>query len=705
MTRKNFKSKRVALGRFGWRMIRFGAVAVCLAILITFQNRVAVSATPITFDLKGPYTTYAYPQSVATADFNADGKIDMAAACQTRASIRLGNGDGTFGPNVDYVIGNDGTSVAVADFNTDGNLDLVVSNGTSNTLSILPGNGTGGFGAKTDIAVGNSPQALVVRDFNGDTNNNVSILLGNGNGTFQARSNYAVAGQPYLVISDDFNNDGKADLATANYDTGNVSILLGNGDGTFGAKNDFPASAGPTSLDSADFDADGKVDLAVVDYESNAVSILLGNGNGTFGAKNDFATQTGPISVVVRDYTADGTLDLAVANETNDVSVFPGTGTGSFDPRTDIVAGNGPILVESDDFNADGMPDLAVVNYSGGSISVLINTSRPPVSVPICSYNNQAPGDCSSGQVGSILSEIQVDCVVPAGVDSVKFTLTSPIGDIFTNVSATHAGGDVYSLTAPIGLAAPGDGWSISAVCTDTLGVTKSNATPIWNAGPAASSDPQRLTVYDGTARFNEGDSLEIGSITDDPANPGDGNIDILSSGPLFFRPKSTLANSYFEGLWGEAKQRLALVNTGLDQPALEATGVGLDGTGIHGIFSGAGFNSGGAAIYGEVTSCGASQTCYAGYFNNSVVGSAIKVMNDSATKPALRAVNTQGGGLAGEFTGKISSTGDIIADSNALNDCSWHPISEAGPCPTGQLVNGFKFNTGIVSEYQCCKL
>src|SRR5439155_7272305 len=95
------------------------------------------------------------PNSVATADFNGDGKLDLAVAnfSGNTVSIFLGNGDGTFHVQLDYATGTDPYSVAVGDFNRDGKMDLAVANGlgsSGNTVSVLLGNGDGTFQPHVD---------------------------------------------------------------------------------------------------------------------------------------------------------------------------------------------------------------------------------------------------------------------------------------------------------------------------------------------------------------------------------------------------------------------------------------------------------------------------------------------------------------------------------------------------------------------------
>src|SRR5437868_1156551 len=69
------------------------------------------------------------PESVATGDFNGDGKIDLAItnsfnSTGNTVTVLLGNGDGTFQPRVDYATGTFPQAVAVGDVNGDGKQDL-----------------------------------------------------------------------------------------------------------------------------------------------------------------------------------------------------------------------------------------------------------------------------------------------------------------------------------------------------------------------------------------------------------------------------------------------------------------------------------------------------------------------------------------------------------------------------------------------------
>ena len=65
-----------------------------------------------------------------TGDFNGDGRTDLAVANSgdNDVSILLGNGDGTFQPQVTYAVGSDPVALVAGDFNGDGRTDLAVAN-------------------------------------------------------------------------------------------------------------------------------------------------------------------------------------------------------------------------------------------------------------------------------------------------------------------------------------------------------------------------------------------------------------------------------------------------------------------------------------------------------------------------------------------------------------------------------------------------
>jgi len=185
--------------------------------------------------------------AVAMGDFNRDGKLDLALTNPSgdTVSVLLGNGDGTFQTAVTYATGNSGdhpSAVNAADFNGDGKLDLAVTNLNAKTVAIFLGNGDGTFtlngSYSTTAGLFIGPSAMTTGDFNGDgkvdlaitdqSDNSVSILVGNGDGTFTFQSplEFTTGNFADGVAAGDFNGDGRLDVAVANYTDSTVSVML-----------------------------------------------------------------------------------------------------------------------------------------------------------------------------------------------------------------------------------------------------------------------------------------------------------------------------------------------------------------------------------------------------------------------------------------------------------------------------------------------
>ena len=256
----------------------------------TFVSRVRYGSATTT-----PQTPY-----VSLADFDGDGKLDIAAFRSNdggELNVLLGNGDGTFRVR-SHLIDYEGP-LAVSDFNSDGKADLVVEL-PGNRIRLLLGRGDGSFEPGVDVGVEvpntgalGGAQSIAVGDFNNDGLPDVvvaslafacSIYLGNGDGTFVAQEDIALSGWPLSVEVADFDHDGKSDVAVmGGFLVGPVAheLLQGRGDGTFQVST-IPSMAAAAAA--ADFDRDGYPDLALVGGLSATCgsAVFLNEKPGTF---------------------------------------------------------------------------------------------------------------------------------------------------------------------------------------------------------------------------------------------------------------------------------------------------------------------------------------------------------------------------------------------------------------------------------------
>ena len=76
-------------------------------------------------------------------------------------SILLSTGGGSFAAAQNYATGSGPVGFIVADFNSDGKLDIAIANHLSNTVSILTGSGTGSFALTQTFGIGIGPQRMI----------------------------------------------------------------------------------------------------------------------------------------------------------------------------------------------------------------------------------------------------------------------------------------------------------------------------------------------------------------------------------------------------------------------------------------------------------------------------------------------------------------------------------------------------------------
>ena len=339
------------------------------------------------------------PYRLLVTDLNGDGFDDIVTAnspyrvIDYSVTTLLGNGDGTFGNQWDYYLGDSQVrTMAAGDINEDGHQDLIMAAGE--TLLVFSGNGDGSFEFAVTSIESTPAYAVELADLSGDGHldlvlsggfsdkfyKGLTVQPGRGDGTF---------GEPILNLAGEFaeqfritdlDSDGLQDIVYAGGDlqstrTARAIVIYGemtvtgasfsppvsllNGEGFF----DFTSN-----LDIADVNGDRRLDVVVAG--PTGPILLLNDGERHFQGGAVIGVKNVPHArPTFGDFDGDGNVDLAV-QDLDDVIVHYGDGSGSFAPPgfeepTASFGDKDNLIV---DFDGDTQLDVISVDLAFGTV-------------------------------------------------------------------------------------------------------------------------------------------------------------------------------------------------------------------------------------------------------------------------------------------------------------------------------------------------
>jgi hypothetical protein len=414
------------------------------------------------------------PQSLATADFNNDGRLDLVTSNpgDNTICVLLGDGQGGFGSAADFdawptELVADRASLAVADFNQDGSLDVAtVQFGYEaeywlvSATSLLLGNGDGTFQPATFI--GGGALAVAAGDLNNDGHMDLvfgcddynsfgylQVYLGNGAGGFTYPASHWLSGAPDALTVGDVNGDRKLDVMVLH---GNGYFIPGNGDGTFMNvlyNGEFYTTPGGLRVALGDLTGDGKLDVV---FPGATIATHSWGVGGFSGPTNHSANGNLHTGVAMGDFNGDGHLDGVTSDaDTGTISALLGNGNGTLSYVEAFATGSSPWAVAVGDFNGDGYLDVAAANGGSNTVSVLLNDGDwddlppPPPPTPTLAIDNAA---VTEGNTGAVSATFTVSLSAPINV---------PVTVSYSTADSSATAGSDYQAASGTLTFAPGE--------------------------------------------------------------------------------------------------------------------------------------------------------------------------------------------------------------------------------------------------------
>ena len=242
------------------------------------------------FRVAGTWGVPKWPTRNATiADLNGDGRPDVVAANRPGPSyFCLNQGGGAFGAECIAIPAQSSTTIAAADFNKDGSIDLAVPGRDGSQSYIYFNDGKAGFERKEPFGPADATaRVAAAADFNRDgaadlvmtdeRGASMTVYVNDGKGSVTAGFKFADRKLvPYALTTADLNRDGSADIVIG-YINQPSKVFVNDGTGAQFTPVSFGDGQGVAyGFAIGDVNGDGVPDIAMA--RSGAANVLFLGG-------------------------------------------------------------------------------------------------------------------------------------------------------------------------------------------------------------------------------------------------------------------------------------------------------------------------------------------------------------------------------------------------------------------------------------------